>query len=67
MRISPSRQVLFTLRGQPWLNPTVFFVAVVVSILTSLAIDVVVMLRMRVPYVGDAALPTENPEDRPSE
>lgn len=55
--------VLFTLRGQPWLNPTVFFVAVVVSILASLAIDVVVMLRMRVPYVSDATLPTVDPDD----
>ncbi|GAA1934950.1 hypothetical protein GCM10009775_28560 [Microbacterium aoyamense] len=59
--------VLFTLRGQPWLNPTVFFFAVVISILTSLAIDVVVMLRMRTPYVGEATLPTVNPEENPED
>ncbi|MFV4913765.1 hypothetical protein PFZ49_09450 [Microbacterium lacticum] len=50
--------VLFVLRGAPWLNGTVFFVALVVSVIASLAIDVVVMLRMRVPYVGDVSLPT---------
>lgn len=51
--------VLFVLRGQPWLDPTVFFVAVVASVLASLAIDVVVMLRMRVPHVSDVQLPTD--------
>ena len=59
--------VLFVLRGQPWLNPTVFFVAVVVSILSSLVIDVVVMLRMRVPHVSDVTLPTSDPDDAPAE
>ena len=50
--------VLFVLRGAPWLNKTVFFIALVVSVLASLAIDVVVMLKMRVPHVGDVTLPT---------
>ncbi len=50
--------VLLVLRGQPWLNNTVFFVALVVSVIASLVIDVVVMLRMRVPHVGDVSLPT---------
>ena len=50
--------VLFVLRGAPWLNNTVFFIALVVSVIASLAIDVVVMLKMRVPHVGDVTLPT---------
>jgi hypothetical protein len=54
--------VLLVLRGQPWLNPTVFFVALVVSVLASLVVDVVVLTRMRVPAVA-VDLPTENPED----
>lgn len=54
--------ILMVLRGQPWINETVFFLAVVVSVLASLAVDVVVMLRMRVPAVSDIDLPTENPE-----
>ncbi len=50
--------VLLVLRDQPWLNGTVFFVALVVSVLASLVIDVVVMLRMRIPHVSDVSLPT---------
>ncbi|APZ34937.1 hypothetical protein [Microbacterium aurum] len=50
--------VLIVLRGQPWLNATVFFVALVVSVVLSLVIDVVVMLRMRMPHASDVSLPT---------
>lgn len=50
--------VLVVLRGQPWLNNQVFFVALIVSVLVSLVIDVVVMLKMRIPHVGDISLPT---------
>ncbi|SIT78433.1 hypothetical protein [Microbacterium sp. RU33B] len=50
--------VLLTLRGQPWVNQTVFFLAVVLSVLASLAVDVVVLMRMRVPHVSDVTLPT---------
>ncbi|HWI31115.1 MAG TPA: hypothetical protein VNT50_06475 [Microbacterium sp.] len=52
--------VLLVLRGQPWINPTVFFVALVVSILASLVIDVAVMTRMRIPHVSDVTLPGED-------
>lgn len=57
--------VMIVLRGQPWMQPTIFFVAAIVSILASLAIDVVVMLRMRVPHVSDVTLPTADPEEVP--
>ncbi|KXC06784.1 hypothetical protein [Microbacterium hominis] len=50
--------VLFLLRGQPWLNAGVFFIALVISVVVSLAIDAIVMVRMRVPVVSDASLPT---------
>lgn len=61
---------LLVLRDQPWLNGTVFFVALVASVVVSLAIDVVVMLRMRVPHVSDVSLPTaadvhDAADDRP--
>lgn len=49
---------LLVLRDQPWLNGTVFFVALVASVIVSLMIDVVVMLRMRIPHVSDVTLPT---------
>lgn len=55
--------VLLVLRGQPWVDTTVFFVAVVASIVASLVVDVVVLLRMRIPHVSDVSLPTEVPED----
>jgi hypothetical protein len=48
---------LLVLREQPWVEPTVFFVAVVASVLASLVVDVVVLLRMRVPHVSDVELP----------
>ncbi|GAA3206116.1 hypothetical protein [Microbacterium terregens] len=50
---------LLLLRGQPWISPVIFFVAVVVSVLASLVVDVIVLTRMRVPTVSDASLPTE--------
>lgn len=50
--------VLFVLRGQDWIHPLVFFIAVVVSILVTLVIDVVVLTRSRLPHVSDVTLPT---------
>lgn len=54
---------LLILRGQAWVQPQVFFVAVVVSVLASLAVDVVVLIRMRVPHAGDVQLPTDPDAD----
>jgi hypothetical protein len=50
--------VLLLLRDQPWLEQTPFFLALVVGIVASLVVDVVVMMRMRIPHVSDATLPT---------
>ncbi len=52
---------MLVLRGQPWIEPPVFFVALVVSVLASLAVDVIVLLRMRLPQIT-TALPTD-PEE----
>ena len=61
---------LFVLRDQPWIVGPVFFLALVASVLASLAIDVVALLRMRVPHVSDVELPTDpdagDRTDRPS-
>lgn len=51
--------VLLVLRDQPWVSPVVFFVALVVGVLTSLVIDVIVLTRMRIPHVSDVVLPGE--------
>ncbi|MFS0867981.1 hypothetical protein AB3M83_11700 [Microbacterium sp. 179-B 1A2 NHS] len=63
--------VLFVLRGQPWLHPMVFLIALVVSIIVSLVIDVIVMTRMRLPHASDVTLPTaaeaEASERRPED
>lgn len=50
--------VLMILRGQDWMQPMIFFVAVVVSVFFTLIIDVVVMLKSRLPYVSDTGLPS---------
>ena len=50
------------LRGQDWVDPVVFYVALVVSVIASLAVDVVVLLRMRVPSASDVTLPTDPDE-----
>jgi hypothetical protein len=50
---------LVILRGQPWIDPVVFFVALVVSVIASLVVDVVVLLRMRIPSASDVTLPTD--------
>ncbi|QAY58718.1 hypothetical protein ET475_00985 [Microbacterium protaetiae] len=57
--------VLLVLRGQPWIEPTVFFVAIVAGVVASLVIDVVVLTRMRVPTVT-VELPTSSDDDEPS-
>jgi hypothetical protein len=55
---------MILLAGQPWLQPMVFFLSIVAGVLMSLAIDVIVLTRMRLPNVSDISLPTEVPEDR---
>lgn len=52
--------VLLVLRGQGWIVPPVFFVGLVAGIVASLVVDVVVMLRMRLPYVSDVAMPGDH-------
>jgi hypothetical protein len=54
---------LLVLRDQPWLEGKVFFVALVASVVVSLVIDVVVMLRMRIPHVSDVTLPSADDID----
>ncbi|GAA4778911.1 hypothetical protein [Microbacterium gilvum] len=54
---------LFVLRGQPWLEPVVFFVAIVASVVASLVVDVVVMRTIRIPHVSDVRLPGDDDAD----
>lgn len=41
------------LRDQNWLHPTMFFIAVVVGVIVSLALDVVIVTKSRLPIVSD--------------
>lgn len=56
---------MLLLRGQPWIDPVIFFVAVVVGVLASLAIDAVALLKMRLPYV-EVELPGDDDSDEPA-
>lgn len=60
--------VLLVLRGQPWIEPYVFFFSALASVVASLVVDMVVMARARVPYVGDVDLPGTGqlPRDEPA-
>lgn len=51
--------ILFVIRDQPWLNGPIFFFGLVASILGGLAVDVIAMLRIRMPYMSDLTLPGE--------
>ena len=53
------------LRTQPWLDPTVFFVTVIIAVVGSLVFDVIAFQRARVPYVGDVELPQTVDDDAP--
>lgn len=55
--------VMVLVSGQPWIHPTVFLLSIVAGVLMSLVIDVVVLMKMRLPVVSDVSLPTEVPED----
>jgi hypothetical protein len=47
------------LRGETWMNPTVFGFSVIAAVIGSLVTDIVAYLRARVPYVSDVTLPGE--------
>ncbi|MFC5338765.1 3-oxoacyl-ACP reductase [Leucobacter denitrificans] len=45
--------VSLLLRNQDWLNPTIFFIAVVSGVIVSLVVDVLVITKSRIPVVSD--------------
>lgn len=55
--------VMIVLSGQPWISPMVFFLSIVAGVMMSLIVDVIVLMKMRLPNVSDIALPTDVPED----
>ena len=54
----------FTLQDQPWIQPTVLFVSIVVGVVGTLAVDVIVVAKSRVPYV-EVTLPGAAEDTKP--
>lgn len=50
--------LIAVLRDQPWVEPMVLFVSVVVAVVGTLVVDVVTIVTSRLPYV-DTALPEQ--------
>jgi membrane-bound metal-dependent hydrolase YbcI (DUF457 family) len=42
-----------SLRDQPWINPTALFLSLIAGVISSLVVDVVVVMKTRMPYVSD--------------
>lgn len=57
--------LVFLLKDQPWLQPTVMFICLIVAVVGTLVVDMVVIARSRMPYVSDIALPGDAPSDAP--
>ena len=49
--------LLFLLRGQPWIHPVVLLASIIAGVLGSLVVDVVVVMKSRMPYASDVTLP----------
>lgn len=45
--------LVFLLREQPWINPVVLFLSIVIGVLGSLVVDLLVLSRARIPYVDE--------------
>jgi membrane associated rhomboid family serine protease len=54
----------FVLRAQPWVSLLALFLALIASILVSLAVDVVAVAKSRMPYASDVVLPGEDSAGR---
>ncbi|MFC6357400.1 hypothetical protein [Luethyella okanaganae] len=48
--------LVLALRNQPWLQPTILAVCLIAGVIGSLVVDVIVFIKGRVPYVGEAEL-----------
>lgn len=56
--------LLVVVRDLPIIDPLVLFLSLVAAIVGTLAIDVVVVVRARMPYPGTVALPGDDPSPR---
>ncbi|TFB48688.1 hypothetical protein [Cryobacterium tagatosivorans] len=49
--------LMFLLRGQPWIQPVVLLLSIIAGVVGSLVVDVVVVMKSRMPYASDVTLP----------
>jgi hypothetical protein len=49
--------LVFVLKDQPFIDPLVLFLTIVVGVVGSLVVDLIAVTRSRVPYVSDVTLP----------
>lgn len=54
--------LMFVLRGQPWIEPVVLLLSIIAGVIGSLVVDMVVVMKSRMPYASDVTLP-EAPSD----
>jgi uncharacterized membrane protein YjjP (DUF1212 family) len=55
--------LLVVLQDREWIQPMVLFFCIIAGVVGSLVVDAVVVMRSRMPYVSDAALPTAPADD----
>lgn len=55
--------LMFLLRGQPWIEPVVLLLSIIAGVIGSLVVDVVVVMKSRMPYASDVRLPKAPSDD----
>jgi len=55
--------LMFLLRGQPWIEPVVLLLSIIAGVIGSLVVDVVVVMKSRMPYASDVTLPKAPSDD----
>lgn len=55
--------LVLALRDQPWVHPTVLLLAIIAGVVGSLAIDVIVVAKARLPHASDVSLPDSSPQE----
>ncbi|GAA3893674.1 hypothetical protein GCM10022381_39160 [Leifsonia kafniensis] len=51
------------LKGQPWIEPGVLFLSIIAGVVGSLVVDIVVLMKSRMPYASDITLPPAPHDD----
>ena len=55
--------LMFVLRGQPWIEPVVLLLSIIAGVIGSLVVDMVVVMKSRMPYASDVTLPKAPSDD----